>query len=177
MQITDEQVFEKLFRKYYADLCNYAGRFIFDQQVAEDIVQNYFITIWEKGQLPVTDETFLPYSYRAIKNSCINHYKLEIIRDDFYSTLTLEWKKQLEEQQEEESDFIHKKEVQAALRKLPEKCRNVFLLKCVTGLKYKEIAELSGISVNTVKYHLGEAFRIMREELKNISFLLFPIFF
>lgn len=173
MQITDEQVFEKLFREYYAGLCNYAGRFIIDQQVAEDIVQNYFITIWEKKQLPVTEHTFLPYSYRAIKNSCINYYKSEIIRDDFYSTLMLEWKEQLEE----ESDFIHKEEVQAALRKLPEKCRNVFLLKCITGLKYKEIAELSDISVNTVKYHLGEAFSIMREELKNISFLLFPIFF
>lgn len=33
-------------------------------------------------------------------------------------------------------------------------------------MKYKEISEIAGISVNTVKYHLGEAFRIMREELR-----------
>lgn len=56
-----------------------------------------------------------------------------------------------------------------ALRKLPPKCKQVFLLKCIKGLKYKEIAEVSGISVNTVKYHLGEAFRIMREELIDLQ--------
>lgn len=41
-------------------------------------------------------------------------------------------------------------------------------LKCIHDLKYKEIAEIMGISVNTVKYHLGEAFRMMREELKDL---------
>lgn len=173
MLITEEQIFEKLFREHYSRLCNYACQFIIDPQVAEDIVQNYFITIWEKKQLSVTEETFLPYSFRAIRNSCINYYKSEIIRDDFYSTLMLEWG----EQPDDETDFIYQEEVQAALQKLPEKCRNVFLLKCVTGLKYKEIAEVSNISVNTVKYHLGEAFRIMREELKHLSFLFFLIFF
>lgn len=172
MFATDEQIFEKLFREYYSHLCNYAGKYIIDSQVREDIVQVFFITIWEKKHLSVTEETFLPYAYRSIKNSCINYYKSEIIKDDFITQLAKEWDEQLHE----EDDFIYKKEVQQALMTLPEKCRKVFLLKCITGLKYKEIAEISGISVNTVKYHLGEAFRIMREELKNISFL-FPLLF
>ena len=96
-----------------------------------------------------------------------------MIKEDFITILAEEWKDQLNE----EEDFIYQKEVQQALQKLPEKCRNVFLMKCVTELKYKEIAEVSNISVNTVKYHLGEAFRIMREELKHLSFLFFLFFF
>lgn len=44
----DEQIFEKLFREYYSHLCNYAGRYIIDSQVREDIVQVFFISIWEK---------------------------------------------------------------------------------------------------------------------------------
>lgn len=95
-----------------------------------------------------------------------------MIKEDFITTL-----QKMEDQLNEEEDFIYRKEVQQALQKLPEKCRNVFLMKCVTGLKYKEIAEVSNISVNTVKYHLGEAFRIMREELKHLSFLFFLFFF
>lgn len=173
MRIADGPIFEKLFREYYSHLCNYAGKYIADSQIREDIVQVFFISVWEKEHLSVTRETFLPYAYRAIKNSCINYYKSEIIKEDFIASLTEEWKEQLNE----EEDFIYRKEVQQALQKLPEKCRNVFLLKCVTELKYKEIAEVSNISVNTVKYHLGEAFRIMREELKHLTFLFFLFFF
>jgi RNA polymerase sigma-70 factor len=169
MEIANEQIFEKLFRDHYSLLCNYACRYITDSQVAEDIVQTFFISIWEKKHLTVTQETFLPYAYRAIRNSCINYYKSEIIKEDFIASLTEEWNLQLDD----EDDFIYQKEVQLALQKLPEKCRKVFLLKCITGLKYKEIAEISNISVNTVKYHLGEAFRIMKEELKHLTFIFF----
>ena len=173
MEIANEQIFEKLFRDHYSLLCNYACRSITDSQVAEDIVQTFFISIWEKKHLTVTQETFLPYAYRAIRNSCINYYKSEIIKEDFIASLTEEWNLQLDD----EDDFIYQKKVQLALQKLPEKCRKVFLLKCITGLKYKEIAEISNISVNTVKYHLGEAFRIMKEELKHLTFIFFSIFF
>ena len=123
--------------------------------------------------MSVTPETFLPYAYRSIKNSCINYYKAKIVKEDFLTTLAEDWKEQLNE----EEDFIYQKEVQQALQKLPTKCREIFLLKCVTGLRYKEIAEVSNISINTVKYHIGEAFRIMREELKYLTFLFFLIFF
>jgi RNA polymerase ECF-type sigma factor len=60
MLISNEQIFEKLFREYYSHLCNYAGRYIIDSQIREDIVQVFFISIWEKKNLSVTSETFLP---------------------------------------------------------------------------------------------------------------------
>jgi len=173
MQITDERIFENLFREYYSHLCNYANKFIPDSYVVEDIVQNFFIAIWEKKHLSVTPEIFLPYAYRSIKNSCINYYKSEIIKEDFLAAITEEWEDQLGE----EEDFMYKNEVRLALQKLPEKCRKIFLLKCVTGLRYKEIAEVSNISVNTVKYHLGEAFFIMKRELKHLSHSFLSYFF
>lgn len=173
MRVTDKEVFEQLFREHYARLCNYAGKYIANSQVQEDIVQVFFISIWEKKNLSVTLDTFLPYAYRAIKNSCINYYKAESIKENFIIALTEEWNFQLQE----DENFAYQKEVQQALQKLPKKCRTVFLLKCITGLKYKEIAEISHISVNTVKYHLGEAFRIMKEELKHLAFIFFLFFF
>ena len=88
------------------------------------------------------------------RTSCINYYKSEIAKENFFTVLAEEWQLQLQEEEE----FRYKQEVHAALQKLPEKCRKVFLLKCVTGLRYKEIAEISDISVNTVKYHLGRGF-------------------
>ena len=74
---TDEKTFEKLFREHYSLLCNYANSIVCNEQAVEDIVQNFFIAVWEKKHLSITEDTFLPYAYRAIKNSCINYYKSE----------------------------------------------------------------------------------------------------
>lgn len=171
--LSNEKIFEKLFRDHYVILCNYACRYVADGDIAEDIVQNFFIALWERKTLSVTLDTFLPYAYRSVKNGCFNYYKSEIIKEDFYVKLTEEWQNQMPD----EDDFIHKKDVQRAFAKLPEKCRKIFLLKCVAGLKYKEIAEVANISVHTVKHHLGEAYRIMKEELKHLSYLFIFIFF
>ncbi len=173
MLINDTQTFETLFRNHYNSLCNYASKFIADDQAAEDIVQVFFISIWEKQHLTLEGELFLPYAYRAIRNSCINYYKHNQLHENFIESLALEWQEELAIQDKE---FIYEKEVQQALKKLPEKCRKVFLLKCISELKYKEIAEIMGISANTVKYHLGEAFKIMKEELEHLLFILFLFF-
>ena len=173
MEIANEQIFEKLFRSLTPFYVTMPADISLTVRLLEILVQTFFISIWEKKHLTVTQETFLPYAFRAIRNSCINYYKSEIIKEDFIASLTEEWNLQLDDK----DDFIYQKEVQLALQKLPEKCRKVFLLKCITGLKYKEIAEISNISVNTVKYHLGEAFRIMKEELKHLTFIFFLFFF
>ena len=75
------------------------------------LFRSFYFYLGEKN-LSVTSETFLPYAYRSIKNSCINYYKAEIIKEDFLTTLTEEWKDQLNE----EEDFIYQKEVQLALQ-------------------------------------------------------------
>lgn len=167
-QKIDERLFEQLFRLHYADLCRYASRYLFDKQVVEDLVQSFYIAVWEKRHLSVDVENFLPYARRSVYNRCLNYYKSESAKEAFLSSLAEEWGRQLDE----EPDFPHKDEIRTALLKLPPKCKQVFLLKCIKELKYKEIAEISGISVHTVKYHLGEAFRIMRKELKEVFSLL-----
>lgn len=162
--MVDELLFEQLFRRHYTELCRYASRYLSDKQMIEDIVQSFFIAVWEKESLTITRENFLPYAYRSVYNRCLNYYKAELSKENFLASFLEEWTGETEE----EKEFLYQQEVRDALRKLPPKCKQIFLLKCVKGLKYKEIAELTGISVNTVKYHLGEAFRIMREELNDL---------
>lgn len=171
MDVSSKTYYEELFNAHYNTLCNYAYNILSDIQVAEDIVQNYFVYVWEKQNLPIPDDAFLPYSLKTIRNSCINHYKSEITRKKFYDNLLEDWRSTIED----EEDYIYTEQVQAALNKLPEKCKAVFLLKFVSGMKYKEIAEISNISINTVKYHISEAYRIVKMELIdiNIIYLLF----
>ena len=172
--MVNELLFEQLFRMYYAELCRYASRYLSDKQIVEDIVQSFFIAVWEKDGLTINGDNFLPYAYRSVYNRCLNYYKAELSKESFLASLVEEWNGQAEE----ENDFRYKQEVREALRKLPSKCKQVFLLKCIKGLKYKEIAEehigwrYDPIFIDdkyTVKYHLGEAFRIMREELIDLQ--------
>ena len=51
---TDEKTFEKLFREHYSLLCNYANSIVCNEQAVEDIVQNFFIAVWEKKHLSRT---------------------------------------------------------------------------------------------------------------------------
>ncbi len=100
----DILIFEAIFRLHYNDLCNYALRYIQNKDVAEDIVQNFFITIWEKD-IKLTEENILPYAYTAIRNGCINYYKSELIRENFLN----EALEELEFQNEEEEPFLYPK--------------------------------------------------------------------
>lgn len=64
-----------------------------------------------------------------------------------------------------------------ALNSLPEKCREVFELSCLEGMKYKDIAQQLQISVNTVKSQRARAIELLREKLKDHSELLFILLF
>lgn len=171
MYLINEKRFEKLFRRHYVVLCNYAGKYIPDREIVEDLVQNFFLIIWEKRSMPVSDEDFLRYAYVSIKNSCMNYYKSELVKQNFIERLSNElvW----QNSDDDTDEFLYKEEIQRAMSKLPPKCREVLLLKCISELKYKEIAEIVGISVNTVKYHIGYAFQLIRKELKHLFSLFF----
>ncbi len=62
--------------------------------------------------------------------------------------------------------------ISSALDKLPERCRQIFMLNRFEDLKYKEVAEKLGISVKTVEVQMSKALKILREELKDYIYIL-----
>ena len=63
-------------------------------------------------------------------------------------------------------------EIDQAISDLPDATRNVFMLHRAEGLKYEEIASKTGISVNTVKYHMKQAIKILAEKLSPVLLLI-----
>ncbi|WP_294142968.1 RNA polymerase sigma-70 factor [uncultured Sanguibacteroides sp.] len=171
----DEQAYKRLFRVYYANLVVYASTILKDREVAEDIVQELFINFWYEKKYESINSELERYLFRAIRNNCINYIRNERRHNDRLVRMIVnekeECKVDLEEMEERE-------ELYRAMNRLPEQCRRIFDLCCVEGMKYQEVANQLGISINTVRTQMARAFKSLRISLRGKSFtaLLYFIF-
>jgi RNA polymerase sigma-70 factor, ECF subfamily len=171
----NEKIFDHIFLYYYSGLVVYAQKFIVDRDVAEDIVQELFYTLWKKRQLLEINQSLKSYLFTWVKNRCIDYLrKKEVMRKNEADMLTLN------EIIAKENDFFVESElreyIDMALAKMPPACREVFILNRFDELKPIEIATEKRISVRTVEGHIGKGLRIMREELrKYLPSTFFPI--
>jgi len=160
IQAGERQAFEALFRSCYGRLYQYAGRLVRDPQTAEDIVQDVFVRLWAGRSGLAIHTSLRSYLYTAVRNGCFNHLQhLQVRdsrRDEIQQTAPPE---PTPEQILDARDF--ERAVNLAVEELPPACREVFLLRKQDGLSYAEIAELQGVSVNTVKTQLSRALKAL----------------
>lgn len=159
------QEFEEVFRKYFIPLSHFAQKYVIDLDTAKDIVHEVFIKVWEKKEEINWEKSIKSYLFTSVHNKCLNFLRdskknsnanldIEILKDDN------SW---------EDRDYLEEQELKTrinnALLKLPEKCREVFMLNRFDGLKYAQVAEKLGISIKTVEAQMSKALKILREEL------------
>ncbi len=149
--------FETMFRKLYLPLGMYALRIVNDVDSAEDLVQDAFMKAWQKIEAGADIDDFSRYMYRCVRNECITHLRQQktFVELDIIADIS----------EEEVDTSVRDARIWRAIDRLPEKCREIFLLSKRDGLSNDEIAEELGISVKTVKNHLTKAFSRLREEL------------
>ncbi len=157
-----------MFEEYYPSLCYYAIRFIEDPQQVKDIVQNFFVKIWEKKGLRFDNPTALnSYLYTSIRNACLNHIRQEKLHDNIHQQIPTEQVSENEYLQEQLENEVMQ-EIFGAIEDLPKKSKRVFRYSYLYGMSNNEIAEALGISINTVKTHKLKAKQQLKERLKNV---------
>lgn len=146
-----EKNIERIFRQYYRQLCIFALHYV-KKAFAEDVVQEAFISLWER-----MDEVRDPraYLFISVRNRCISlANKPETACEALPADIP-------------EEDLENRSELEARIWKaiddLPERRREVFLMSKRDGLKYEDIAYRLGISVNTVRNHISKALAAIRE--------------
>lgn len=167
----DQKQFEQLFRSHFNYLCNYALQYVEGMDTAQEICQKVFVSLWENRANIDPDKSVKSYLFTAVRNRCLNY-----IRDNKkYRSQMLDldcgdFDLANEEEHFEEGEL--QRRLDAALDELPEKCRKVFEMSRLQGLKYREIAEELAISQKTVEAHMTKAMKHMREQLKDYFFLV-----
>lgn len=160
----DQAQFEALFKSHFQYLCNFARQYVGEDEVAEDLTQKVFITLWEKRDTIDPKLSVKSYLFTMLKNRCLNYlrdskkYHSKVLDIDCGN---LEISVEEDPLAEEEL----RKQIQAALDELPEKCRLVFEMSRFRGMKYKEIAEDLELSQKTVEAHMSKAIKSLRKSL------------
>ncbi len=165
----DREAFEKLFRKYYSSLQRFLWGYVTNQQVAEDLVQEVFVRVWENRYALNPDKKIKTYLYKIGRNLAIDHTRhRKIVRD------WEEEKKALHSFSTADqaiNEKLHNKlmlrEVKQAIKGLPKRRRLVFMLSRYEGMTYKEIAEELDISVNTVDTQICRALQTLRDKFSS----------
>jgi RNA polymerase sigma-70 factor, ECF subfamily len=157
--------FDLLFHKHYVQLCRYAMVMIQDEAIAEEVVQETFINIWENRKNLQIEKSVTAYLFTAVRHRTINYlYKIKTrIKHETIYASELEFEGNLTK----EEDLRLKAIVNEAIRLLPEKCKEIFCLARFEGLTYEEIAEYLKISKKTVENQMTIAFQKIREYLNH----------
>lgn len=178
--IYSQENFEQIYKQYYPKMFAFAKNYIPANEDAENIVQDVFLSLWERKQEIVISYTLVTYLFTLVKNRCLNFLRHKLIEEEFNSLMKEELRFKLDALESMDYSYHSEKELQEVIRRaldsLPERCREVFIKSRIEGLKYKEISDELGISVNTVENQMVTALKKLRVALKDyLPLLLFLV--
>ncbi|MEN6453487.1 MAG: RNA polymerase sigma-70 factor [Prolixibacteraceae bacterium] len=163
--------FETLFQDYYPVLCHFGERYGLSFHVAEDLVQDLFVRLWENRKSIVITTSIKSYLFQSTRNLCLNYlkhdevqkkfrdYTLHVHTDRFYNDAIIE----------EELNYA----IYQAIENLPPQCREILKLSRFGGKSHDEIAAKMRITKKTINNQLGKAFKLIRKYLVDNEILIF----
>ena len=158
--------FELLYSKYSGKLYNYVLSLSKgDFYLAEEIVQNVFVKIWEIRQHINTEGSFNSFVYTVGRNMFLNMVKSRL-QEHLYHDYVVDHEAILDNSVEKEIEYkMLEEQINRLIEQLPPARRNIYVLSRVKNLPNKEIAALLDISENTVESQLNKATQFMRKNL------------
>ena len=145
-------------------MVGYALRFVKDLETARGIVQDVFITLWEKRSAIEVGHEMEAYLTTSVRNRCLNY-----LRDQKKFDRDLLNFEGLLNDDCQPVDHLEVAEldnrIRQAVGELPEKCKEIFLLSRFENLKYQQIADKLGLSVKTVETQMSRALSHLRVRL------------
>lgn len=171
-----ENAFRKIYDRYHIQMFYIAKKYVKDSSLAEDVVQEIFVKVWEKRQKLDHVNSIKSYLFTMVRNHVLN--TLRDRKSELISiSMVKEEKLPLNNSTEEKLQY---REYEAVLMRgvgeLSGRKREVFELRTKEGLTNLEVAELLKIHVRTVKTHYYNSSKFIRTYLKNHAGILLILF-
>lgn len=164
----DREAFSKLMLSYKDKLYGYIFRFTYSKPTSDDILQDVLIKIWKGFRKYDEKKKFSAWIFTIAHNTIIDHSKTKRnyeLMENFELLQSASSSNPHESFVKEEREQI----LEIALISLPEKQREVFVLRKNSGMTFKEIAELTGEPLNTVLGHMHYAVKKLRALFEEVN--------
>ena len=173
--MTDLKVFNQLFTEYQGRFIRFANSYVKDLAIAEDFTMEAFMRYWENRHSIQPDSTIPAYILTIIKHKCLNHLQHMQVRGQAAGHIQdhAAWELQtristLEACDPEELFSTEAMEiVQNALKTMPARTREIFLMSRYQNKTYKEIASQLELTEKGVEFHISKALKLLRHHLKD----------
>jgi RNA polymerase sigma-70 factor (ECF subfamily) len=160
----DYTAFERIFKKNYHLLCAYSNKLVLNPQLAEEIVDDVFFSLWKNRERIEINTSFQAYLVTSVRNrslDCLRQLKHEKRKSLLEHAETLPCKQSIAYETMMVEELHHR--IHAAVRILPTQCRIIFQMSREEDLKYKDIAQRLNISIKTVDTQIGRALKHLRK--------------
>ncbi len=166
---SDKDSFKKLYLQYHPVLFRFVVSRVYDEDIAEDIVQDTFVRIWKIRQSLASDKSFFSLIAKVSSNLSKDHFKHEAVRLRHQENIVEAYDQQSDKPNKQiETEFIQNNILNIVHQYLPLKQRTIFLLNRIEGKSNQEIAEMLGISQRTVENQLYRALKTLKKKIKRI---------
>lgn len=156
------QAYDAIFLKYYKLLCVNAYFYLHDEQDAKDLVQAFFLEMWERQIYMRLNGDIKGYLYRSVQNRCLNHIKRKETLEKRQEAYHLPEHALCETDEDMEHTYV---KLDHALGRLPNQRKEALKLVYLQNKKYQDAADIMGISINSLKTHLKIGLKNLREAL------------
>jgi RNA polymerase sigma-19 factor, ECF subfamily len=158
--------FEEIFQLFNPALCFFARRWVNDSAIAQDIVTEVFVKLWQKRSDFDTLYSIKAFLYISTRNACINHNQQAQYQARIRDTI-----RHLTSDTENDgmNETIHAEvlqQVYSIVHNLPAKCREVMLLSYLKGLDCHEIARQMRVSVHTVRNQKNRGVHLIKNRFR-----------
>lgn len=169
--------FDTLYRKYSRKIFKFAFSMLKSVEDSENIVQDVFLNLWLNRHRIEKDSSVKYYLFTITYNSSISVLRKKLSESKFVEYLNTlpDSENNAVNLEIEYNDLVNR--LNAIVKSLPSRQKEVFQLHKIEGLKYQEISDKLNISVNTIENHMSSALRTIRKKLGAASFLPSLFFF
>ena len=164
IQAGDEGAYDAAFRTWYPTLVRVSTALLHDVDAAEEVAQDVMVELWRRRHVLDADVSLAAYLLRSVRNRSLNQLRHLRVRKRSEGEVEALYDAPTGADQPIVAEELAAAALQA-VNELPPRCREVFELSRVHGLKYVEIAESLDISQKTVEAQMGKALKILRERL------------
>ena len=154
------KAYKYLFSEYYDWLCNYVFNLCNDRSLAEDIVQDALVGLWEKRKIITITTSLKNYLFKTCHNQFLQHVRNQKIKSDTLDKIR--WDVISEATLENNLYDFRMEKLNRLIDRLPPRCKEIFIQSKLEKKKYQEIALDMGISVKTVENQMSKALHFLR---------------